>query len=46
MMINMHEDKFDPKTKKDLLDQNQRSFMSDTIDDTSRESETGIVAKC
>ena len=31
----MHDDKFDPKTNrvdKDLLDYNQRSFMSDTID--------------
>ena len=38
-MINMKDDKFDPKTNRDLLNQNQKSFMSDSVDDGSKDKD-------
>ena len=35
----MKENKFDPNTNRDLLNQNQKSFMSDTLDDQNKENE-------
>lgn len=39
----MNGDKFDPKTKKDLLNENQKSFMSDTVDEPSSSSGNGTL---
>ena len=46
MIINMREDKFDPKTQKDLLNQNQKSFMSDSVEEPPKEESSGLMEKC
>ena len=42
----MREDKFDPKTQKDLLNQNQKSFMSDSVEEPPKEESSGLMEKC
>ena len=36
-MINMKDDKFYSKTNRDFINQNQKSFMSDSVDDRSKD---------